>query len=59
MFIDFFYDFPVLVWPSAASYGVADNSLCSTGWSWRPELEWCERKILLDWLELKLVAVVV
>ena len=22
------------------------------GWSWRLELEWCERKILLGWLEL-------
>ena len=27
VFIDFFYDFPVLVWPSAASYGVADNQI--------------------------------
>ena len=27
-------------------------SLCSAGWSWRLELEWCERKILLGWLEL-------
>jgi len=29
------------------------------GWSWRLELEWCERKILLGWLELELVAGVV
>ena len=33
--------------------------LCSAGWSWRLELEWCERKILLGWLELELVAGVV
>jgi len=26
----------------------------SAGWNWRLELEWCERKILLDWLELEL-----
>jgi len=28
---------------------------CSAGWSWRLELEWCERKILLPgwWLELE------
>ena len=32
------------------------NSLRSAGWSWRLELEWCERKILLGWLELELVA---
>ena len=30
--------------------------LRSAGWSWRLELEWCERKILLGWLELELVA---
>ena len=30
------------------------ESLRSAGWSWRLELEWCERKILLDWLELEL-----
>ena len=24
----------------------------SAGWNWRLELEWCERKILLGWLEL-------
>ena len=30
------------------------KSLRSAGWSWRLELEWCERKILLDWLELEL-----
>ena len=24
--------------------------LCSVGWSWKLELEWCERKtLLLDW----------
>ncbi|KAG2661838.1 hypothetical protein PVAP13_1KG111385 [Panicum virgatum] len=34
-------------------------SLRSAGWSWRLELEWCERKILLGWLELELVAGVV
>jgi len=28
----------------------------SAGWSWRLELEWSERKILLSWLELELVA---
>ena len=22
---------------------------CSAGWSWRLELEWCERKVLLGW----------
>jgi len=33
--------------------------LRSAGWSWRLELEWCERKILLGWLELELVAGVV
>ena len=27
------------------------QSLRSAGWSWRLELKWCERKILLDWLE--------
>ena len=27
-------------------------SLRSAGWSWRLELEWCERKIMLSWLEL-------
>ena len=27
--------------------------LRSAGWSWRLELEWCERKILLGWLELE------
>ena len=26
------------------------------GWSWRLKLEWCEKKILLGWLELELVA---
>jgi len=31
----------------------------SAGWSWRLELECCERKILLGWLELELVAGVV
>ena len=31
----------------------------SAGWSWRLELEYCERKILLVWLELELVAAVV
>ena len=35
------------------------HSLRSAGWSWRLELEWCERKILLGWLELELVARVV
>jgi len=35
------------------------HSLRSAGWSWRLELEWCERKILLSWLELELVAGVV
>ena len=34
------------------------HSLCSAGWSWRLELEWCERKILLGWLELELELVV-
>jgi len=31
----------------------SNPSPCSTGWSWRLELEWCERKILLPgwWLE--------
>ena len=29
------------------------ETLCSTGWNWRLELEWCERKILLGWLELE------
>ena len=32
------------------------ESLRSAGCSWRLELEWCERKILLGWLELELVA---
>ena len=31
----------------------------SAGWSWRLELESCEKKILLGWLELELVAGVV
>ena len=31
----------------------------SADWSWRLELECCERKILLGWLELELVAGVV
>jgi len=31
----------------------------SAGWSWRLELECCERKILLCWLELELMAGVV
>ena len=31
----------------------------SAGWSWRLELKCCERKILLGWLELELVAGVV
>ena len=35
------------------------SSLHSVGWSWRLELKWYERKILLDWLELELVAGVV
>ena len=30
-------------------------SLRLAGWSWRLELEWCERKILLGWLELELM----
>jgi len=38
---------------------LARNILRSAGWSWRLELEWCERKILLGWLELELVAGVV
>ena len=31
-----------------------DVTPCSAGWSWRLELEWCERKILLPswWLEV-------
>ena len=33
--------------------------LRSAGWSWMLELECCERKILLGWLELELVAEVV
>jgi len=28
------------------------QSLHLAGWSWRLKLEWCERKILLGWLEL-------
>ena len=32
------------------------DSLRSAGWSWRLELEWCERKILLGWLEVEPVA---
>ena len=36
------------------------SHVCSAGcWNRRLELEWCERKILLDWLELELVAGVV
>jgi len=29
------------------------HTLRSVGWNWRLELEWCERKILLGWLELE------
>jgi len=39
--------------------GYPPQSIRSAGWSWRLELEWCERKILLGWLELELVAGVV
>ena len=38
---------------------IASIAPCSPGWSWRLELEWYERKILLGWLELELVAGVV
>ena len=38
------------------AFGVVSNrySPRSAGWSWRLELECCERKILLGWLELEL-----
>jgi len=34
------------------SLDLSHQSPRSAGWSWRLELEWCERKILLGWLEL-------
>jgi hypothetical protein len=46
---------PILSRPGTAPRGHG-HSLRSAGWSWRLELEWCERKIMLDWLELELVA---
>ena len=33
---------------------LGNNSPRSASWSWRLELESCERKILLGWLELEL-----
>ena len=29
------------------TFWLVQHSLCSAGWSWRLELEWCERKTLL------------
>ena len=46
-------------YPALWAYLVQAQLPRSEGWSWRLELECCERKILLGWLELELVAGVV